>query len=195
MTNTGWLRSVVSSPPWYICKELVLVSASIRTKSINQRETALTHGIRVQMISCSWHWEKGPAGGEILSGRLLTLPLARAPPPSYQYLRFSLLNKTIVIDDTLMEAIPLTLDQIAELSVVFGFVFHLHCTELLPQNTHRRYHWYAGNVRVRRRFFAKLWKYKCYFFWSVIIILLNYPTKILLFSQDIVGLKFQNSVI
>ena len=110
MTSTGY-RAQVSSPPWYICKELVLVSASIRTKSINQRETALTHGIRVQMISCSWHWEKGPAGGEILSGRLLTLPLARAPPPSYQYLRFSLLNKTIVIDDTLMEAIPLTLDQ------------------------------------------------------------------------------------
>ena len=152
------------------------MSASIRTKSINQRELR-AQGIAVQMISCSSHWEKSPGGGEILSGWLLTLPWLH--PHSEQYLRFSLLNKTIVIDCTLMDArslqqhwldcwlsniAPVLTRELLLCSVGF-YSTCLHYRELLPQNTHRRYHWYAGNVWVRRRFFfVKLWKYKCSFF-------------------------------
>ena len=109
------------------------MSASIRTKSINQRELR-AQGIAVQMISCSSHWEKSPGGGEILSGWLLTLPWLH--PHSQQYLRFSLLNKTIVIDCTLMDARSLQQHWLLTLQhctssnsravVVFsGFLLHL----------------------------------------------------------------------
>ena len=145
----------------------MLVSASIRTKSINQRELR-AEGIAVQMISCSSHWEKSPGGGEILSGWLLTLPWPRAPPSSTptrsnisgflcSTKRLWLIALWWIPDhssntDCWLSNIAPSLTR--ELLCSVGFYSTcLHYRELLPQNTHRRYHWYAGNVWVRRRFF------------------------------------------
>ena len=143
------------------------------------------------MISSS-HWEKFPGGDEILSGWLLTLP---HPHPSHSNISgFLWTTKRLWLIE--LWWMP---DQTCKPESCWCLsVFFLHLQGMATSKCPQTPPLVCRECGGQRRFFAKLWKYKCSFFLLVIMIVLNYPAKkkfhSRIFQQDIAGSEFQNSV-